>query len=216
MSKQNKNKFGLGSIGYVDLSLNLMLGFAALFIILLMILKTETVTTTTNMDVRGHLVVKLTWNKGYDTDVDLWVKTDLNDEIISFKNRQGKVMYLDYDDTGSANDNIENNNIQIKIDETNQEILYIKLKAETRFVVNIHLYRINSNHPDCTVELISIDPNFRLIDSKQLTLTERGQEETVFIFYTDEDGKVTKVDLETKESFVYDFLSRTQSQEPGF
>lgn len=214
MMKNNKQRFSLGTIGYIDLSLNLMLGFAALFIILLMILKTETVSEPTNMDVRGHIVIKLTWNENYDSDIDLWVKAEEPLEIVGFKNKQGKRMFLDYDDTGSNNDTLSALGTIIKTvaDPVNQEIMYIKLKVESRFVVNIHYYRKNSDPVDCLVEIISIDPKFRLLKSKEIKLEFKGQEKTAFVFYTDENGNVTKIEDNIEEPFVYDSVSSLEAQ----
>lgn len=239
-----KKSIRLSNIGYIDLSLNLMLGFAALFIILLMILKVEDESTPTNMETKGHLVIKITWPEGQDNDIDLWVKSEgMFNEVISFTRKQGRSMFLDRDDTGLHNDRITTSDGTVIVNPINQEILYIKLKGENTYTVNVHMYRVglpygvippqtvtgtpsdnvrvaddtNNNiinkytkESTVTVELLSIDPDFRSLTKKEVTLTKKGQQDTAFVFETNIDGKVIDIDKNAKDLFVYSVL---QSEE---
>jgi len=58
--------------------------------------------------------------------------------------------------------------------------------------------------------LLSIDPDFRSLTKKDVTLTKKGQQDTAFVFETNIDGKVIDIDKNARDLFVYSVL---QSEE---
>lgn len=202
MSKNRKYSSGL--LGYIDISLNLMLGFAALFVILLLILKTEDVVTETNMVSPGDIMVKLTWTEGDHSDVDIWVKSEDPELYLSFRNKRNSIMFLDRDDLGNSGDvNVKKNGERVN-NLTNSEIVYIKYQGENRYVINLHMYQLGNTTPvDCTVELITTDPNYRVIYSHSMKLSFKGEEQTAFAFTTDSDGRIENVTTDLVERFIY-------------
>lgn len=202
MSKNKKYSSGL--LGYIDISLNLMLGFAALFVILLLILKTEDVVTETNMVSPGDIMVKLTWTEGDSSDVDLWIKSEDPEVYLSFRNKRNSIMFLDRDDLGNTGDvNVKKNGERVN-NLSNSEIAYIKYQGKNRYVVNLHMYQLGKNKPvECMVELITTDPNYQVIYTQKIFLSFDGEERTAFAFTTKQDGSIENVTTDLDEKFIY-------------
>jgi hypothetical protein len=202
--KQNHRQIGFGSIGFIDLSMNLMLGFACLFILLLAILRTEEIPTETNMISPGHLLIKVTWDSKQDIDIDTWIKSTDPKALISFKNPESGVMFLDQDDTGMASDAYTVINGKSDYIAVNQETSYIKYTGANRYTVNLHLYSYRDQPPvEVLVELVQTQPTYSVIHQIKVTLTEKGEQRTAFVFYTSSSGSVEEIITDVNENVVY-------------
>jgi len=77
------------------------------------------------------------------------------------------------------------------------------------YVVNVHFYaQYGGEAEPITVTLTSVEPNYRQVVARQLTLTDRHEEHTAFRFTVDDHGNVTSTDL-VEELFVNDLLGKT-------
>jgi len=183
-------------LSYIDLLMNLSISFAAIFMLAVVLINAPT-RQQQGADQRAKLLIVMTWDPHSADDLDLWVKVP-NGEAVGFSHPSGLIAHLQRDDMGPINDYYELPDGTRRYPRFNQEITSIRSKAPGHYIVNALLYR---RHPDpetgvqssgpvtCTIELIEIDPEYRALETRQVTLYTEGDEQTAFSFDI-EDGKV--------------------------
>jgi hypothetical protein len=212
---QNRLKYKTGW-GFVDLLFNLLIGFAFLFIIAFLLI--NPITKKQDFDPKAEYLLIMTWNDESPRDVDMWVKDNLNN-VVSFRSKDLALITLDRDDLGIMNDTFVNDqgvSIERKV---NREVVSIKTKDPRRYTVTVHLYHARSFPTTETeeyiepkkdtgvinekvkVELIRVNP-WRLLKSKEILLTDEGQEQHAFEFDVKEKGVVETE--ETGKLIIYD------------
>jgi len=176
-------------LSYIDLLMNLSISFAAIFMLSVMLIN-RPVKAQHAVDERERLLIVMTWDPQSADDLDLWVKTP-GGEKVGYTHPNGLIANLQRDDMGPINDYIELPNGTRQYRRFNQEITSIRSMAEGHYVVNVEFFRL---HPDpengrrsqgpvrCTVELIQVDPSYKQLEQRPLTLAEAGDEETAFGF----------------------------------
>jgi hypothetical protein len=77
----------------------------------------------------------------------------------------------------------------------NKEIVTLRGYMPGEYIVNVHMYTRNSKEltTDVYVQLDKINPVFKTVVLKKITLGDRGDEKTAFRFVLDKDGKVKEV-----------------------
>jgi hypothetical protein len=176
-------------LSYIDLLMNLSISFAAIFMLSVMLIN-RPVKAQHAVDERARLLIVMTWDSQSADDLDLWVKTP-SGEKVGYTHPNGLVANLQRDDMGPINDYIELPNGTRQYRRFNQEITSIRSMAEGHYVANVEFFR---RHPDpengrrsqgpvrCTVELIQVDPSYKQLEQRAVTLAEAGDEETAFSF----------------------------------
>jgi hypothetical protein len=176
-------------LSYIDLLMNLSISFAAIFMLSVMLIN-RPVKAQHAVDERARLLLVMTWDPQSADDLDLWVKTP-GGEKVGYTHPNGLVANLQRDDMGPINDYIELPNGTRQYRRFNQEITSIRSMAEGHYIVNVEFFR---RHPDpengrrsqgpvrCTVELIQVDPSYKQLEQRAVTLAEAGDEETAFSF----------------------------------
>lgn len=176
-------------LSYIDLLMNLSISFAAIFMLSVMLIN-RPVKAQHAVDERARLLIVMTWDPQSADDLDLWVKTP-GGEKVGYTHPNGLVANLQRDDMGPINDYIELPDGRRQYRRFNQEITSIRSMAEGHYVVNVEFFR---RHPDpetgrrsegpvhCTVELIQVDPSYKQLEQRAVTLAEAGDEETAFSF----------------------------------
>lgn len=176
-------------LSYIDLLMNLSISFAAIFMLSVMLIN-RPVKAQHAVDERARLLLVMTWDPQSADDLDLWVKTP-GGEKVGYTHPNGLVANLQRDDMGPINDYIELPNGTRQYRRFNQEITSIRSMAEGHYIVNVEFFR---RHPDpengrrsqgpvrCTVELIQVDPSYKQLEQRAITLAEAGDEETAFSF----------------------------------
>jgi hypothetical protein len=197
-------------IGYVDMAMNLLFGFVALFVVLIIMPKNqqENTTSKSTIEVNATMMIRLSWQDAVDHDVDIWIKSENPKEILNYQVDQTKTMYLDRDDMGSNYDMImvDGNYQSSKI---NQEYYFIKVPIENRYTVNLHFYNKSKNKDEtnlpanCIVELIRLQPSFQVVHKVNMTLNVEGEQKTAFILYTDKTGGIKNLVTDVQEEFIY-------------
>ena len=176
-------------LSYIDLLMNLSISFAAIFMLSVMLIN-RPVKAQHAVDERARLLIVMTWDPQSADDLDLWVKTP-GGEKVGYTHPNGLVANLQRDDMGPINDYVELPNGTRQYRRFNQEITSIRSMAEGHYIVNVEFFR---RHPDpengrrsqgpvrCTVELIQVDPSYKQLEQRAITMAEAGDEETAFSF----------------------------------
>ena len=194
-------------LSYIDLLMNLSISFAAIFMLSVLLINRPTKANRA-VDERAKVMIIMTWDAQSADDLDLWIKTP-NDEKVGYSHPNGLIANLQRDDMGPINDYIEMPDGRRQYRRFNQEITSIRSLAEGHYVVNVEFFR---RHPDpetghrsqgpvpCTVELIRIDPAYKQLDQRAVTLADAGDEETAFSFDI-HNGQIENIGY-AREGFV--------------
>jgi hypothetical protein len=195
-------------LSYIDLLMNLSITFAAIFMLSVMLIN-RPVKAQHAVDERARLLVVMTWDPQSADDLDLWLKTP-GGEKVGYTHPNGLIANLQRDDMGPINDYIELPDGKRQYRRFNQEITTIRSLAEGHYVVNVEFFR---RHPDpetgrrsqgavkCTVELIQVDPSYRQLEQRSVTLAEAGDEETAFSFNISNNAQIQDLSY-AREGFV--------------
>lgn len=190
-------------IPYLDLSNTLFFFFVALFAIALLAISDAD--EKKKIDTTSRLLVTLTWRDGSANDVDLAMKVP-NDEVVWFRKRQAAFASLDHDNLGMGNTTVLDSEGAPVVAPGRDEVIYIRQTMPGTYVVNVNLYGQYGNEAEpVTVTLASVEPTYRQVVTRQLTLTEKHEEHTAFRFTVDDKGNVKSTDL-VEELFVNDLL----------
>ena len=113
---------------------------------------------------------------------------------MAFMRREQGLMHLDRDDLGKSNDIVQTPLGPI-VHPENKEIVTLRGYMPGEYIVNVHMYTRNSEEltTEVYVQLDKVNPVFKTVILKKVTLGDRGDEKTAFRFVLDKDGKVTEV-----------------------
>ena len=196
MDSHNKFK---STIGFIDILFNILIGFAFLFIIAFILIKPEA--KKEDFERKAEFVIILEWPLDRMEDVDLWV-SDPQGATCSFRTPRVNLMHLDKDDLGTRNDTVIVNGKQVVI-KINREVTTIRGIVPGEYIVNAHLYsNYGSSKPfPVTIEVIKVNPAYKVVFKGEKEFTRRGQEETFVRFKIDHEGNV--IELNTlKKNFI--------------
>jgi hypothetical protein len=184
---------------------NINMLFVLLFFAALMLMNPEA--NNKNIEVKSDLMIVMTWPDYNPNDIDLWIKAPPND-IIGYPRRENYYLHLERDDIGASKAYLANNKIDNGI---RREVIMFRGKTDGRFVVNVNYFEAKdktgmvlkhgATPVPVHIELIQINPEYKIIDKKDITLDRVKQEETAFSFLIQE-GNVTQVDTESTEHFI--------------
>jgi uncharacterized protein YfaP (DUF2135 family) len=190
-------------IPYLDLSNTLFFFFVALFAIALLAISDAD--ERKKIDTTAKLLVTLTWRDGSSNDVDLSLKVPNND-VVWFRKRQASFASLDHDNLGIGNTTVLDGDGNPVTAAGRDEVVYIRQTMPGTYVVNVNLYgQYGGEAEPVNVTLASVDPVYRQVITRKLTLTEKHEEHTAFRFTVDARGNVTSTDL-VEELFINELL----------
>ena len=190
-------------IPYLDLSNTLFFFFVALFAIALLVVADSE--AAKKVDTTSKLLVHLVWRDNSPSDVDLSLKTPAGN-VVWFRNKQADFASLDHDNKGISNGTVTDADGNVIADPSRDEEIFIRQTMPGTYVVNVTLYgQYGTDAEPVTVSLVSVDPSYREVVARKLTLTERHEEHTAFRFTVDDQGNVTSTDL-VEELFINDLL----------
>ncbi|MBT7612680.1 MAG: hypothetical protein HN577_05635, partial [Rhodospirillaceae bacterium] len=112
-----------------DVILLALLGFVALVILLLPHVNPPEVKNA-DLLTPGNVIIEIKWPEHIDADVDLWVKAP-GDGPVGWSQRGGSIFDLLRDDLGYMND----------LTSANHEMAYSRGVPEGEYIVNVHMYR---------------------------------------------------------------------------
>jgi hypothetical protein len=177
------------NVAFLDLLFNTLLCFAALFTLSFVMINPSR--QTANIESKAEFIITVTWPQEQDNDVDVYVE-DPEGHLVSFSRREDGLMHLDRDDLGHRNDTIQTPSGPITYNE-NREIVSIRGILPGEYVVNVHMYHMNSEE-SClvTLQLDKINP-YKTTALKEVTLTVKAEEKTAFRFTVNQNGDVIDV-----------------------
>jgi hypothetical protein len=164
-----------------DVILLALLGFVALVILLLPHVNPPEVKNA-DLLTPGNVIIEIKWPEHIDADVDLWVKAP-GDGPVGWSQRGGSIFDLLRDDLGYMND----------LTSANHEMAYSRGVPEGEYIVNVHMYRNETEVWPVPVWIIvsvkmDIDKPARQILLRKIELVRIDQEETVVRFELNEAG----------------------------
>jgi len=179
------------SVVFLDLIMNALLSFIALFILAYVQISPRTEADPA-IQTEGKYVVVMRWADGSPDDVDLYVMDPVGN-VAFFSSREVGLMHLERDDLGNRGDTVNMSGGDVNV-EQNEERTIIRGIIPGEYTVNVHMFRKQS--PEPTAVTISL---YRLIGSdtemvrRERILARNGDESTAFRFTLAEDGSVTGI-----------------------
>ena len=172
-----------GGTVFRDVILLALMGFVALVILMLPHVHPP-LSKQSDDPLLGNVVVEIRWPEEIDADVDLWVQAP-GDNPVGFSNRGGLYFDLLRDDLGAFQ----------YVTSANQEMAYSRGVPAGEYIVNVHMYR---NETGIWPVPVSVLVSLKTDVTKAATPVLRGkvelvrvdEEETVFRFIIDRDGKL--------------------------
>ncbi len=176
-----------GSVSYVP-AFELLLCLVAILLILVL---TESPTKATpTVDTLGVYAVTMSWDRGSNDDVDLYVK-DPDGNVVYFASEDVGLMHLETDDLGTKASGTYGNIRTV----AHTERVIIRGAIPGEYVVNAMEYTKNDKGTldHVTLTLWRLRGNDLEVTSKEVTLARNGQIEFGFRFTLDAKGNVTNV-----------------------
>ncbi len=177
-------------VAFTDLLFNALLGFVVMFMLAFLLI--NPIAKSGAVDPKAEFLITLSWPDGRPEDVDLYVE-DPTGALVWFRNREAGLMHLDRDDLGLRNDVVEVAG-RLIVNPINQETVSIRGILPGEYVVNVHLYRAESDQPvPATVKIEKLNPQVQVVFAGPVTLTVQGDERTAARFSIGADGRVLDV-----------------------
>ena len=169
------------SFGFIDLLMNLLVGFAFMFILAFMLI--NPIAKKHEFDPKAEYLIIMTWDSESNSDIDMWIKDNLG-HTISFRLKDQAMINLDRDDLGFVNDSYRNAQGEIIKRHYNREVISIRTKEPRRYLVTVHYYssRGKTNGKaieEINIELVQLNP-WKLLQTKIVVLEAQGQEIHIF------------------------------------
>ena len=188
------------SFGFIDLLMNLLVGFAFMFILAFMLI--NPVAKKHEFDPKAEYLIIMTWNSESNSDIDIWIKDNLG-HTISFRQKDQAMINLDRDDLGLVNDRYRNAQGELIERNYNREVISIRTKEPRRYLVTVHYYSSRGKENDnaieeIKIELLQLNP-WNLLQTKIVVLEAQGQEIHIFEFNVDDNENVT---VEVTDSMI--------------
>lgn len=202
---------------YIDLLLNVLTGIIFLFLLTTMMIQSKKQDEGIKKDAQYVIVAE--WPADVDCDVDLWVQ-DPNGDAVWFNRKDFGIMHIERDDLGFRNDIVKDRagNIVAEVNK-NSETWVLRGVMPGEFYVSVHLYSCRFNKLSFVpmplgftvdlpvkVELVKLNPNYKVLATESVTLRKIWDETTPFNFTLDADGSLVSIDR-TQHRLV-----RTQEQ----
>ena len=159
-----------------------------LLLIALCLIKPET--NKKEIELKAEYMITMEWPNESRDDVDLLVKTPMN-EFVYYGNRDVKSVSLDRDDRGTLNDTITLEDGTKVIIKENWEHITIRKAIKGEYVVNVLMfYKIDVGVTPIKIKIEKLNP-YRLIYSTTIDLSRAREEKTVLRFTIDDNNNVT-------------------------
>jgi len=193
---RNRHRYG-NLLGYVDISMNLLMCFVILFAFAFMLIKLQDTVTETKskLSTTSKLVIHLNWPDENTEDIDIWARSTNPKVVVGFRSKDSASMFLDNDNLGKLSHMVKKSDGTVVTTFGNNENIQIKDCTNTRITVNLHYYRNNSESGEpvnALVELIKLEP-YTLLRLATVKLDKPGQERTAFQFDIDDSCNVTNI-----------------------
>ena len=150
----------------------------------------------------ANFIIKTKWGNDIDCDVDMWVAGPGN-EVVYFGSKTNEYMHIERDDLGNMTDTWVKNSTGVVVKDTeNSEIWTLRSKLDGEYTVNIHLYSCRTGtdkgynnfikpgksvNVPVDINIVRVNPSYRIEYKTTATLRSIWEEKTVAIFKLSED-----------------------------
>lgn len=201
------------NISFIDMLFNIIIVFVLLFFVTVMLMNPQS--KKEDIESKADILITMTWPDLNPHDIDLWIKPP-NGSAISYNHRENSYVFLDRDDLGISN------NFMIKDGEKivlapRREVVSFRGKQSGRYVANVHFFL--SKTPEgaglipgtydgtpvpVVVELVQINPVYKILAKKEISLTKVKEERTAFSFII-RDEIVADIEIDIEEPFIQNY-----------
>lgn len=199
------------NISFIDMLFNIIIVFVLLFFIAVLLMNPPS--KKEDIPAKADLIITMTWPDNNPHDIDLWLKTPKGTPIF-YNHRENSFAFLDRDDLGISNNYVEKDGVKVPLS-ARREVISFRGKSPGRYVANVHFFI--SKSPDgqrayeydgqpipVIVELIQINPVYKVLAKKEIVLTQVKEEKTAFSFIIADDV-VSEISLEIEEPFLQNY-----------
>jgi len=177
------------SVSFLDLLFNMLLGFAALFVMAFAMINMKNDESKGKIDSKADFIVGIEWAKELDYDIDVYVEDPLGN-LVCFKRREEGLLHLERDDLGHRNDTVMTPTGPQKFD-LNKEYVTFRGYHPGEYCVNAHAYRIpDKSKCEVKVTVDKLNPSVKTVLMNSVELSNLGDERTLIRFTLDRDGNV--------------------------
>lgn len=198
------------SISFIDMLFNIIMLFVLLFFAAIMLINPDA--KKKDIEAKADMIITMTWPDNSPHDMDLWVLPP-DRSVIGYTHMGNSFMFLERDDLGWSNNftMMEGHRVELP---TRREVITFRGKENGRYVVNVHFFMSKdvrtgkagespAQPVPVKVELVQINPKYKILASKELPMANAKEEKTAFSF-TIRDGEITDIDLETDQKIIAD------------
>jgi len=174
-----------------DLLANMLLGFVALFVLVLFLI--NPISKQGDIPTKAEIMLILDWDDVSYDDIDIWIIGPDMEAPLSFQQKTSGYMHLDRDDLGSTSDVIKVNGEEVSI-KLNREVVTMRGINAGDYFINVHIYSKsrNSDPVTFTVTLLDVNP-YKEIYTFQRTAVKKGTIFKLPAFTVDDKGEITDV-----------------------
>lgn len=211
-----KRTYHGNNISFIDMLFNIIIVFVLLFFMAILLM--NPVSKEKDVEAKADLLIIMTWPDNNPHDIDLWVKPP-NGSAIGFTHKTNSYLFLDRDDLGVSNNFVIINEKKVTIS-TRREVMTFRGKEPGRYVVNAHFFlskgldgkmaTYDGVPVPVMIELVQINPVYKILVRKEVILTMVREEKTAFSFIIRDDN-VTEIDIETEEHFILNHSSHVEN-----
>ena len=179
------------AVTFRDVIFIMMLTFLILFLAALIHINPESKKEDETSIPPGNIQVDISWQSGFKSDVDLWVKGPTDSRPVGYSNRSGILFNLLRDDLGQMGDTTP----------LNYENAYTHGVEDGEYIINIHMFAMRDPPPVDVIVVVKYGKCHTCrpmeIVTRTVRLESNGQEITA-VRFTIEDGEL----VESKTNYI--------------
>jgi cbb3-type cytochrome oxidase subunit 3 len=216
--KQYRQYHG-SNISFIDMLFNILLAFVLLFFAVVLFINPPA--KKKDIEAKADIIITMSWPDMSPHDIDLWVRPPDGNNI-GFTHKENSYLFLERDDLGISNNFVIKDGQKISLS-PRREVVTFRGVMPGRYVVNTHFYMAKTTNGisgtfdgvpvPVVVELIQINPSYKILTRKEIILENPKEEKTAFSFII-RDDLVTDIDTETEEHFILNPKGPTDPTSP--
>jgi hypothetical protein len=208
---RNNSKYYGNNISFVDMLFNIIIVFALIFFAAVLLMNEPA--KKKDLEAKADIIVTMSWPDLSPHDIDLWIKVP-DGLPIGYTHKENSYLFLERDDLGISNNYVIKDGEKTALS-PRREVASFRGKIPGRYVINVQFFMgktvdgkgLTANEYDgisipVEVELIQINPVYKVLGKKTITLTQNKEERTAFAFII-RDDIVTELSTEIEEPFIF-------------
>jgi hypothetical protein len=196
------------NISFIDMLFNIIIVFVLLFFASLMLINEPA--KKKDIEARADIIITMTWPDLSPHDIDLWLKVP-EGQAIGYNHKENTYVFLERDDLGISNNFVIKDEKKVALS-PRREVISFRGKIPGRYVTNINFFLPKTEDGKgvatytgepipVIVELIQINPSYKILARKEIILTKSKEERTAFSFLV-QNEIVSGIELDIEEPFI--------------